>query len=1710
MKKRVVAIISAFSLVLSLFSGMLLQLEAESAIPYARELADYPSARTFYVAEQADLEALAAAVNGGNNMKGYTFLQTADIALEGAWTPIGQNYDNAGYGKGTTATPFRGTYDGQKYTVSNLQIDLDKNGVGLFGCCYMATLKNIGIESGSVKGVNRAGGVAGYADSCTIINCYNKANITLKSGADGVGGIAGVARPIYGNAKVYGCFNLGTLTAVTAGASGIIGWSGNGDIIDLYGCYNGGTIEATGNTSSSELSFDPICRNPNRVTGDFSDSYYLTGSCDDVYNTHNATVLQSENNALMAYIMNHATGSNSNAFCLDENGSLVFYRGSGTATTEVTVTVTRGGVTLGSEVIYLAEGQNYTIPETYNGFSVNSAYTGGYRYFEGEEISSAEGILSVEVVLDGTYPAVTSIASEPDSDIYTVSTAAELAEMATLVNAGYDFAGKRVAVIADLDFSAYSTWKPIGVITESPSGNPDANAKAFKGTFDGQNHHFKNINFSQTGHYQSLFLYIEGGLIQNIILDEGTITSTGIRAAALVSMLRNSTMKNVENHLSVYSTSSNICRNMGVVALAPDSYISDVVSYGTMGYDNGEEQQNGGIVGYGYENHGGHTCTVENCIVAGPVNGLESDPIGRKIKTPVNCYFVGTSMEEETMSSGKAAWLLNTNSSAVWATGKSGPTLDPAKATYQVTYIATDSKGNRLDPIYAYHNAGAAVVLPEIAGYTVASAIYKGITMETGFTMPAANVMATLTLKNGVYDLCFELNGGSFVVEPETSYTAGYGIDLPGPDTLVRAGYSFAGWYLTADYSGAKQTAITGKEGKDLIFYAKWVVPTEISTAAQLTALATGDLNGCYILTADIDLTGVNYTSIGTLAAPFTGNFDGNGHTISGLTLETDEDYQGLFGVNAGLIRNVTLAKDCLIRGNAYVGGIAGKNTGAIIDCISRATVSSKVKEGGTYKIMSQNLCLWGDNEFKGTTKSRRYGMLNRIKTYDPDLIAFQEVSTTTNSSGVQAWSTWLENNLTKYTVYTQDRGDNEGVAVAYKTDKFTELEYGYFWISETPEVQSKSWNAEYLRVCNYVVLQSKATGEQLVLYSIHLDNKSATAREEGAKLVVSRIEEMMKKYPTALFFAAGDYNETETKAGYKAFTASMDDTRYIADVTTDMNTHYTAYNDLSATPDGRIDFIMTTGDTVEVSEFQVLDQTYDATTGALSSGEGAVRPSDHNSLMATFTGVSDMRLGGITGANTGTVRQTIVQGSVSGDKEIGLAIGVNEGTAEEIYAEQAAISASSASEVAALGADPVEMAYAINQKAGYTAFTVKNGAYAVAAQAESKPVRLTINGTGVYALSGTTLELDTTGIENPVCALNNIYFEGTTLTVPETDGVVTVTEDVECTEHDYSIYISVSSNKHYKVCSANPKHNTSSTPEWHTLTSEQVSGQCAEQGYTRYTCTLCGYYCDDDHTDAPGHSWGAWTEDYPATETTQGRLSRGCVNCTAVETRVIPCSTDLAVVATADASESGYLTVRVDIQNNPGLAALAVRLDYDPSLLEPLEDEDGYVFEKGSALSGYTALGFYENYVDLSYFSGSNDAESGNFFTLHFKIIGTGKTTLGVTVEQASETHEVNGEWPITAVTVYEKDDTVYVHPAHTYTYDSTAQQYICSCGEVKLYGTDVNSDGSLSTLDATVMMQYMTGNQDLDIDLIAADFNGDGTVSVMDGVILLRRLNA
>ena len=121
---------------------------------------------------------------------------------------------------------------------------------------------------------------------------------------------------------------------------------------------------------------------------------------------------------------------------------------------------------------------------------------------------------------------------------------------------------------------------------------------------------------------------------------------------------------------------------------------------------------------------------------------------------------------------------------------------------------------------------------------------------------------------------------------------------------------------------------------------------------AKLVNGGKSDIN--ITLTADIDLTGKDWTPIGTdYDNSYKGTFDGGGHTIKGLTVTTNDQFVGLFGYldKAGTVKNVVMegiqitSNHVLMSGNT--GGVVGYSWGTIENCSVSGSVSGTNCVGG-------------------------------------------------------------------------------------------------------------------------------------------------------------------------------------------------------------------------------------------------------------------------------------------------------------------------------------------------------------------------------------------------------------------------------------------------------------------------------------------------------------------------------------------------------------------------------------------------------------------------------------------------------------------------------------------------------------------------------------------------------------------------------------------
>ena len=256
-----------------------------------------------------------------------------------------------------------------------------------------------------------------------------------------------------------------------------------------------------------------------------------------------------------------------------------------------------------------------------------------------------------------------------------------------------------------------------------------------------------------------------------------------------------------------------------------------------------------------------------------------------------------------------------------------------------------------------------------------------------------------------------------------------------------------------------------------------------------------------------------------------------------------------------------------------------------------RTEVVPAENTGEELTIMSANVRCYSPTDFFKKSWFYRADLLSGdIAEVAPDVIGFQEVQ--------DLHYNYLKDVMPEYDSIVAFRDKSiirEGCAIFYRSDRFEKIEDGYFWLSETPDVQSKDWGSAHYRVCVYACLKDLNTGKEFIVFNTHLDHKSEEARIKGIEVVLDKIAELDGR-PA---FLMGDMNAHEDTPTIQSTTKNFDDALKIAASVT--GTDYT-YNNWGEPEAGdRIDYILIGKGTATVTEYHVVD-----------NSQGGIYSSDH------------------------------------------------------------------------------------------------------------------------------------------------------------------------------------------------------------------------------------------------------------------------------------------------------------------------------------------------------------------------------------------------------------------------------------------------------------------------------------------------------------------
>ncbi len=229
-------------------------------------------------------------------------------------------------------------------------------------------------------------------------------------------------------------------------------------------------------------------------------------------------------------------------------------------------------------------------------------------------------------------------------------------------------------------------------------------------------------------------------------------------------------------------------------------------------------------------------------------------------------------------------------------------------------------------------------------------------------------------------------------------------------------------------------------------------------------------------------------------------------------------------------------------------------------------------------KAISFNIRCCDDKD--GNSISERAPRLAEItKKYDADIIGFQEFTV--------PWEAEIEKFYPEYEMFMKYRSKNEleAAPILWKKGKFELLDTGYFWLSDTPEVESRGWDELYncWRMCQYVILKHIESGKVFTHMNTHYgfgDNGQVASSK-----LISEYASKISSNPT---FVTGDFNMRPTSKGYEELVKHFTDVNAVT-----ANDRRTTYHGYGRVNDEHIDYCFI-NDKIKPISLKIIDETID------------------------------------------------------------------------------------------------------------------------------------------------------------------------------------------------------------------------------------------------------------------------------------------------------------------------------------------------------------------------------------------------------------------------------------------------------------------------------------------------------------------------------------
>lgn len=189
---------------------------------------------------------------------------------------------------------------------------------------------------------------------------------------------------------------------------------------------------------------------------------------------------------------------------------------------------------------------------------------------------------------------------------------------------------------------------------------------------------------------------------------------------------------------------------------------------------------------------------------------------------------------------------------------------------------------------------------------------------------------------------------------------------------------------------------------------------------------------------------------------------------------------------------------------------------------------------------MTYNIRLDIASDGENAWPNRKDFFTSQIQFYSPDIFGVQEATPNQVVDIALALPDY-----DKFGIGREAEGKGEACTIYYKKNRFKIEQSNTFWLSETPNIVSKGWDAACNRICTYALFKDLKTKKLFWVFNTHLDHIGNEARVKGVQLILSKIKEVnTKEYPVVFM---GDFNSEPNTPQIIEIRKVMDDTKDVS-----------------------------------------------------------------------------------------------------------------------------------------------------------------------------------------------------------------------------------------------------------------------------------------------------------------------------------------------------------------------------------------------------------------------------------------------------------------------------------------------------------------------------------------------------------------------------------